>query len=173
VKDYPTAKTHHSDLVNDKSLPHNLGIAEDVLQQLTHKDKAVVRGCYFANGNQNECDKFNVIVHSKASHQHQVRVPNQVNQGDYVRFCRSITLSIAPGEYVLGFALVTIQPDDYARIDELPQMEFNHSIKICDVYEKVGIFYVAPHYSFNHHSHFGLCNLPGDCQIHVIANCKQ
>jgi len=114
-------------------------------------------------------NKFNVIVHSKASHQHQVRVPNQVNQGDYVRFCRSITLSIAPDEYVLGFGLGTIQPDDYARIDELPQMEFNSSIKICDVYEKVGVFYVAPHYSFNHHSHFGLCNLPGDCQIHVIS----
>ncbi|QIR37168.1 ABC transporter ATP-binding protein [Tolypothrix sp. PCC 7910] len=117
-------------------------------------------------------NKFNVIVHAKASHQHRVRVPYQVNQGDYIRFCRSITLSIAPGQYVLGFALGAIQANDYARLDEIPQAEFKNSIKICDVYEKVAAFFVAPHYYHNHHFHFGLCNLPGDGQIQVIANSK-
>jgi lipopolysaccharide transport system ATP-binding protein len=117
-------------------------------------------------------NKFNVVIHSKSSCLQKVSVPNQVNQGDRVRFCRSINLSIAPGEYVLGFALVTMQADDYACIDELPQAEFNSRIQICDVYEKVGVFYVAPHYTFNHHSHFGLCNLPGDGQIQVIKSSK-
>lgn len=118
-------------------------------------------------------NKFNILVHSKVSHQHQVRVPNQVNQGDYVRFCRSITLSIAPDQYVLGFALGTIQPDDYARLNELSLAEITNITKICDVYEKVTTFYIAPHYYFNHHSHFGLCNLPGDGQIQVITSSKQ
>ena len=118
-------------------------------------------------------NKFNVLVHSKASCQHQVSVPNQVNLGDRVRFCRSITLSIAPDEYVLGFALVTMPPDDYACLNELPQAEFNSRIQICDVYEKVGVFYVMPHYSHDQRSHYGLCNLPGDCQVQVISTSKQ
>ncbi|AFY35405.1 ABC transporter ATP-binding protein [Calothrix sp. PCC 7507] len=117
-------------------------------------------------------NKFNVVIHSKSSCLQKVSVPQQVHHGDRVRFCRSINLSIAPGEYVLGFALVTMHADDYACIDELPQAEFNSRIQICDVYEKVGVFYVAPHYTFNHHSHFGLCNLPGDGQIQVIKSSK-
>lgn len=118
-------------------------------------------------------NKFNVVVHSKASSHYKVRVPNQVNPDDRVRFCRSITLSIAPGEYVLGFALVTMNPDDYARIDELPQAEFNSRIQVCDLYEKVGVFYVASHYNHDERSHYGLCNLPGNCQVQVISTSKQ
>ncbi|MHC5930985.1 Wzt carbohydrate-binding domain-containing protein, partial [Nostoc sp.] len=117
-------------------------------------------------------NKFNVLIHSKSSCLQKVSVPKQVNHGDRVRFCHSITLSIAPGEYVLGFALVTMQADDYACIDELPQAEFNSRFQICDVYEKVGVFYVTSHYSNNHHSHFGLCNLPGKGQIQVLTSSK-
>ncbi|MEH2093114.1 ABC transporter ATP-binding protein [Nostoc sp.] len=117
-------------------------------------------------------NKFNVRVHVKTSFQHKVSVPNQVNEGDYVRFCRSINLNIAPDEYVLGFGLATMNPSDYARLDELPQAEFNSRIQICDLYEKVGVFYVTSHYSNNHHSHFGLCNLPGKGQIQVITSSK-
>lgn len=118
-------------------------------------------------------NKFNVIIHSKTSSQHKISVPNQVERGDRIRFCRSITLSIAPGQYVLGFALATMHPDDYSRIDELPQVEFNNCIQICDVYEKVGVFHVKTHYSSNPHSHFGLCNLPGDCQVKIISTSEE
>ena len=114
-------------------------------------------------------NKFNVVIHSKGSHQYRVSAPSAVNTGDLVRFCRSIDLNIAPGEYVLGFALVTISPLLYAELSELPQQEVNSHLKICDVYEKVGIFYVKPHYSLNEYSHFGICNLPGDCQMQVIS----
>ncbi|RCJ32531.1 polysaccharide/polyol phosphate ABC transporter ATP-binding protein [Nostoc punctiforme NIES-2108] len=117
-------------------------------------------------------NKFNVRVHVKTSFQHKISVPNQVNKGDYVRFCRSINLNIAPDEYVLGFGLATMNPNNYARLDELPQTEFNSHIQICDLYEKVGVFYVKSHYSNNHHSHFGLCNLPGKGQIQVITSSK-
>jgi lipopolysaccharide transport system ATP-binding protein len=114
-------------------------------------------------------NRFNVLVHSKSSCLQKVDVPNQVNQGNYLRFCRHITLSIAPGEYVLGFSLVTMNPDDYACIDELPRAEFKNLIQICDTYEKVGAFNVLPHHTLNNQSHFGLCNLPGDSQIQVIT----
>ena len=115
-------------------------------------------------------NKFNVIVHCKGSHQQGAIVPHLVSQGDSIRFCRSINLNIAPGEYVLGFALVTMQSDIYAQLNELPQIEMYKQMKICDVYEKVGIFYVKPHYSTNEHSHFGICNLPGECQVQVLPN---
>jgi lipopolysaccharide transport system ATP-binding protein len=115
-------------------------------------------------------NKFNVMIHSKVTCLQKIGVPNQVNQGDFVRFCHNLTLSIAPGEYVLGFALVTMSPDDYACIDELPQAEFYNRIQICDVYEKVGIFYIAPYEKFNHYTHFGLCNLAGSGQIQVTPS---
>ncbi len=113
-------------------------------------------------------NKFNVIVHCKGSHQQGAIVPHSVNQDDSIRFCRSIDLSIAPGQYVLGFALVTMQSDIYAQLNELPQAEVYKQMKICDVHEKVGTFYVKQHYSNNEHSHFGICNLPGECQVQVI-----
>lgn len=34
----------------------------------------------------------------------------------------------------------------------------------------MGGFYVQPHYGLSRHSHYGLCNLAGDCQVQVIAN---
>lgn len=117
-------------------------------------------------------NKFNVLIHSKGSHQQGAIVPLSVNQGDSIRFCRSIDLNIAPGEYVLGFALVTMQSDIYQQLNELPQAEVFKQIKICDVYEKIGIFYVKPHYSTNEHSHFGICNLPGECQVQVVSKLK-
>lgn len=115
-------------------------------------------------------NKFNTIVHSKGSHQHQAIVPPFVEHGSSIRFCRSIDLSIAPGQYVLGFALVAIPFSLYEQLDELPQAEINNHLKVCDVYEKVGTFYVKPHYSTNSHSHFGICNLPGECQVQVIPS---
>jgi len=114
-------------------------------------------------------NKFNAVIHAKSSLQHGVSVPHQVEQGSYVRFCRRIALNIAPGQYVLGFALVTIQPDIYVRLNELPQAEVYKQIQVCDIYEKVGTFHVKPHYSNNDHSHFGICNLPGNCQVQVIS----
>lgn len=113
-------------------------------------------------------NKFNTLIHAKGTHQHQAIVPQWVNRGDTIRFCRSIELNIAPGQYVLGFALVTLPSHLYERLDELPQSEINQQIKICDVYEKVGTFHVKQHYGFNQHSHFGICNLPGECQIQAL-----
>lgn len=114
-------------------------------------------------------NKFNIIVHAKTSFQHQISIPQQVIQGSYIRFARNISLNIAADEYVLGFGLGTMNYNDYAQLDQLPQAEFISQLKICDTYEKVGIFYVNLHYSYNYQSHFGLCNLPGDCQVQAIS----
>ena len=115
-------------------------------------------------------NKFNVSVYGKATCHHRISVPNQVAHGSYIRFCRHITFNIAPDEYVLSFALTTMQQSHYAYLDELPQAEFVNHLKICDVYEKVGVFYVTPPYSLSDRSHWGICNLPGDCQVQVLAN---
>jgi len=116
-------------------------------------------------------NKFNTLVHAKGSHQPRVSVSCTADEGDLVRFCRSINFSLAPGQYVLGFALVTMSQTIYEQLDELPQAEVNNHFKICDVYEKVGTFYIKPHYSHNQDSHFGICNLPGESQLQVLS-CK-
>lgn len=117
-------------------------------------------------------NKFNTLIHSKGSHQQGAIVPPAVNQGDSIRFYRSIDLRIAPGQYVVGFALVTIPFNIYEQLNELPQAELNNYFKLCDVYEKVGTFYVKPHFSINQHSHFGICDLPGKCQVQVIPEAE-
>ena len=115
-------------------------------------------------------NKFNTIVHGKATCHHNAIVPAVVSQGSCIRFSRRIAFNIAPNEYVLGFALTTMKSSDYARLEELPQVELSNYVKICDVYEQVGVFYIKHHYSLmNEHSHWGICNLPGDCQVQVLS----
>lgn len=67
----------------------------------------------------------------------------------------------------LAFSLFAFLDCD---VSELSRVEVNNQIEICDIYEKVATFYIKPHYTENEHSHFGICNLPGDCQIQVISN---
>lgn len=53
----------------------------------------------------------------------------------FIRFSHRITFNIAPDEYVVGFALTTMQANDYAHLDALLQMELSNYLKICDVYD--------------------------------------
>jgi lipopolysaccharide transport system ATP-binding protein len=116
-------------------------------------------------------NKFNVMVHGKATCHHKAPVPAIAKKGSLIRFSRPIEFNIAPDEYVLGFALTTMQAITYAHLDELPQAELNDYLKICDVFEKVGVFYVTHHYSLmNDYSHWGICNLPGNCELQVLSD---
>ncbi|MGB5968479.1 MAG: ABC transporter ATP-binding protein [Spirulinaceae cyanobacterium] len=117
----------------------------------------------------NITNKFNVVIHAKSSHQHQANVPQRVEAGSIIRFCRQITLNISPGQYVVSFSLGMVDVHTYNCINELPQAEFNNQIKIGDVYQQVGTFWIKPHYNINRQSHWGICNLPGDCQVQVVA----
>lgn len=111
-------------------------------------------------------NQFNVLVHGQSSHQQNAIAPDSVAQGDTIRFCRRIDLNIAPGQYVLGFALCSLSPALYACLGELPWAEINNQIKICQIYDQVGAFHIKP--LNTGHTHYGLCDLPGEGKLQVV-----
>lgn len=111
-------------------------------------------------------NEFNILVHGQGSHQQNAIAPDFVTPGNRVRFCRRIELNIAPGQYVLGFALCSLPPTLYACLRELPWPEINSQLRICRVYDQVGAFQLKPHSMGS--GHFGLCNLPGEVKLQVI-----
>ncbi|BAQ61815.1 teichoic acid export ATP-binding protein TagH [Geminocystis sp. NIES-3708] len=115
-------------------------------------------------------NKYNVIIHNKTSFQHKINVPSQVNKGDCIRFSRHITLSIEPNEYVLNIAFGTMSKDDYASLNVVLKDEFISHLQVGDVYDGIVAFNLLHRYSYDEHSHFGICNLLGDCQIQVKPN---
>jgi len=116
----------------------------------------------------NITNKFNVVVHAKSSYQHQAEVPALVEGGSLVRFSRQVKLSISMGQYVLGFGLGVMDESIYQMLNELPQPEIQRHIQILDVYNKVGAFFVTIPYGITENSHWGICNLAGDCQVQVV-----
>lgn len=112
-------------------------------------------------------NKFNVIVHGQGSHQQKAIAPPAVAPGDTVRFCRSISLNIAPGQYVLSFALCSLAPNLYACLGELPWAEINQHLKICRVYDQVSTFRIKS--EITGPAHYGLCNLPGESKLQVVS----
>lgn len=115
-------------------------------------------------------NKFNVLVHAKSSYQHQAQVPSRVEAGSLLRFCRQVKLSIGAGDYVLGVGFGVIDEDIYQALDELPQVEIHRHIQIRDAYSRVGIFSVRKPYGITEESHWGICNLAGDCQVQVVVD---
>lgn len=115
-------------------------------------------------------NKYNVLIHSKISFQHKVNVPTQVNQGDRLRFCRHITLSVEPNDYVFDISFCTMKSEYYATLDVVSKDEFISHLHVCDIYDKLGSFKVLPRYSYDEYSHSGICNLLGDCQISVTSS---
>jgi len=98
-------------------------------------------------------------------------MPKWVNQDDYIRFCRKITLSLAPGEYVFGFVLKTLHPDDYVRLPEFDTNDYypkKIQLWCCD---QMGFFRIMPCPGKGvKKSHGGICDLPGDCHIQLVSN---
>jgi len=116
-------------------------------------------------------NKFNVIIHGKSSYQHRTRVPSQMHRGDYLRLYQRVRLDIAPGEYVFGIHLVTMHSDDYGRLAELTPDEWNRKYKKLCRSEKAGFFIVMPLGGEGLKGpHWGICDLPGECQMQVISN---
>jgi lipopolysaccharide transport system ATP-binding protein len=116
-------------------------------------------------------NQFNVLVHAKNSLHHKISMPKWVNQGDYVCFCRKITLSLAPGEYTFGLGLAMMPPDDYARLREPDGDDFTAKIVRLGLFERVGLFNVMPRTGKGaKKSHGGICDLPGDCYVQLVSN---
>ncbi|PID57330.1 polysaccharide/polyol phosphate ABC transporter ATP-binding protein [candidate division KSB3 bacterium] len=116
-------------------------------------------------------NQFNVVIHAKSFYSKEDS-PNQVCQGDYLRFCRKITLALAAGEYIFGFALKTVESD--ARDSRTASSATNTSSQKQRLLwrdEQVGAFSIAPRaWNWEKRMHGGLCDLPGAGRIQVVPN---
>jgi len=114
-------------------------------------------------------DAYNLLLHSKTSLQHQMVAPNRVHAGSLIRFRQSISLGLAPGEYVFTLGLLAIAPDDYAHLTDLSQEQLNQqTIWVCRT-PQTGAFVVTAGLGKGLAVlHGGLCDLPGNCQIVLI-----
>jgi len=111
-----------------------------------------------------------IIVHGKNSLLYGSLVPSYVPKGGRVRFRQDITLDVAAGEYTFNIGFSTISRRDYSERSKLPHPELDAKIKVLSILPKAGKFAVV--YRLKSEPvqmlHFGIANLPGECQVMVI-----
>jgi lipopolysaccharide transport system ATP-binding protein len=112
-----------------------------------------------------------VIVHGKNSLLYGSQAPGYVPRGSRVRFRQDIRLDLAAGEYTFNIGFSTIHKHDYAKRNRLPHPELDAKIKVLSILPKAGKFAVV--YRLNGEPvqllHFGVANLPGQCQVMFIT----
>lgn len=110
------------------------------------------------------------IAHGKNSLLYGSRTPIYIPQGSRVRFRQDIRLDVAAGEYTFNIGFSTIGRSDYAKKSQLPHPELDARIKVLSILPKAGKFVVV--YRLNGEPvqllHFGIANLPGECQVALV-----
>lgn len=116
-----------------------------------------------------------IIVHGKNSLLYGSQAPVQVQQGGQVRFRQDIKLDVAAGEYTFNIGFSTISLSDFNGRRNLPHPELDARIKVLSILPKAGKFMVV--YRLNGEPvqllHFGIANLPGQCQVMVFTPQKR
>lgn len=111
-----------------------------------------------------------IIVHGKNSLLYGSQAPARVQGGGRIRFRQDIKLDVAAGEYTFNIGFSTISQRDYDKGNSLPHPELDARIKVLSILPKAGKFMVV--YRLNGKPaqllHFGIANLPGQCQVKVI-----
>ncbi len=116
-------------------------------------------------------NQFNILIHAKSSLHHEISMPQQGNQGDYIRFCRRITLNLAPGEYIFGLVLAAMPPGSCTCSDKFDTNDFPQKKIRLYRHDQVGFFRIMPrHGKWLRKLHGGICDLPGDCHIQLVSN---
>ena len=111
-------------------------------------------------------DRKNVTVHGKATYQYWARSFPRVPKGSRIRFRQSISLNLKRGQYTFDVALDMMKPDDYANLALMPAREIRVKVVKLSCVHQAGAFAVIPALekaAALHH--FGICDLPGDCEI--------
>jgi lipopolysaccharide transport system ATP-binding protein len=114
-------------------------------------------------------DRKGNIIHGKNSLLYGSRSPTSVVKHGRVRFRQAITLNIQPGEYTFNVGFSTIPLGDWQKSKDLPHQVLDERISVLNILPGAGSFTIL------HRSegdpvqlmHFGLADLPGDCQIMV------
>ncbi|MDY6950467.1 MAG: ABC transporter ATP-binding protein [Thermodesulfobacteriota bacterium] len=112
---------------------------------------------------------FNVMVHGKDTFQHELAIPQQVYSGQWLRLHQSMTLNLEPGEYTFRVLLAAMSPDDYNRVDNIPDDDVPAKYEVLCNMRQAGFFVLTPRKGKGMKGlHWGICDLPGDCQLEVV-----
>jgi len=85
----------------------------------------------------------NITIHGKNSAQALLPAPPAVSRSQRVRFCQTIRLSLAPGQYTYSLGFSTLGAEDYARLPHLSYAHFDRLEKRLLVVQQAGSFQVA------------------------------
>ena len=85
----------------------------------------------------------NITIHGKNSAQALLPAPPAVSQGQRVRFCQTIRLSLAPGQYTYSLGFSTLRADDYAKLPHLSYAHFDRLEKRLLVVQQAGSFQIS------------------------------
>ncbi len=111
-----------------------------------------------------------IIVHGKNSLLYESEAPTFVPKGSLIRFRQDIKLEIATGEYTFNIGLASIDRDTYIRRTSLAHPELASRMTILNIIPSAGTFAVV--YRKEGQTvqllHFGIANLPGQCQVKII-----
>ncbi len=85
----------------------------------------------------------NITIHGKNSAQALLPAPPAVSRSQRVRFCQTIRLSLAPGQYTYSLGFSTLPAEDYARLPHLSYAHFDQLAKVLLVVQQAGSFQVV------------------------------
>ena len=112
----------------------------------------------------------NLIIHGKNSLQLNVKHPEIIKKGDILRYKQSISLNVAPGNYVFNLLLSTMHPNDFAERDSFSRFEFREKmVSVLDVNPAGSIEIITKNKGKAVGLHGGMCNLNGTMKIQVVS----
>jgi ABC-type polysaccharide/polyol phosphate transport system ATPase subunit len=111
----------------------------------------------------------NIFVHGKNSLQHQIEAPTKAGSDTTLRFRQSIKLDIAAGNYTFVIGLATLNALEYEHASQMPLETLSEKVVRVLSASRIGAFSVMLRTEGQALPHHGLADLPGDCQMVVIA----
>jgi len=107
----------------------------------------------------------NITVHGKATYQHLAKSFAGVSAGTRIRFRQSVVLNLKPETYTFGVGLNMIEKQVYDKLEYMSVSEIQSKVFRLSHVDQAGIFSITAPIGKVALAHFGLCDLPGDCEI--------
>lgn len=114
-------------------------------------------------------DKFNLLVHAKNTIQNRAVIPNSVSRGGVVHCYQSITLNIAPGNYVINLSCINFLQNSQNYSEKNSHHDFREVTPILWRLDRAFAVAVQLRHGEDFELlHGGLCDLPGESMVQVI-----
>ena len=112
----------------------------------------------------------NVLVHSKNTLQHNIRLPIKIQSNDRLRLKQVIRLDIAPGQYIINLTLFTLHPNDFSQLEALSKQELREKlIYVARLKPAISIEVLPLIDRRVKDLHGGMCNLLGEAHVQLLT----